>query len=235
MVGIVDARCGVGKRASAAPAYVLPRQGLALRNGYCYSVAAPSLRGAVIAAFTLLTGNVAFSERAERRTAGGARLRARAGLTLLELLIVTAILSILALAAVGPVRRARDRAMTATARAEMTQMLRGAEMYNAIHGRLPASYQALATVDYRMSDDLQVCRFDYAAASGSTPDRLTVELRHRGTSTGVRAVHSSLQSSVSEVELATCTDVRSSGGTNAGNTTGGNRGNNGRGNGRGRR
>ncbi|HUF49277.1 MAG TPA: type II secretion system protein [Longimicrobiales bacterium] len=151
--------------------------------------------------------------------------RARAGLTLLELMIVTAIISILAMAAVGPVQRARHRAMLASARVELTQLLRAAEMYNALHNALPQSFQDLAELDYTMSDDLELCHFERTGGVNGSTAQLRIDIKHRGTSTGLTATHASEQSTITELELPACADVRTGGAGGKGKGKGKGKGN----------
>jgi prepilin-type N-terminal cleavage/methylation domain-containing protein len=131
----------------------------------------------------------------------------RPGFTLLELLIVTAILSILAVLAVGPVMKARERAMVTAARVEINQAIRGLEYYTAVHATLPASLAELATTGFSHSRDIEFCRFEKVEGATRNEDYVIMEARHRAARRGAVSHHPAWDGRIDEIEIATCTPV----------------------------
>lgn len=140
--------------------------------------------------------------------AGGAApgvLRARVGFTLLELLLVTVILSLLAVIVAGPVGRARERAMHAAAKSELAQAIRAVEFYQGLNqGRLPATVADLAAVDYTPAPQVQVCRFVRTDAAVPAERYVTIDMRHRGSPRGVTTVYPSWQGRIDDKTITTC-------------------------------
>jgi prepilin-type N-terminal cleavage/methylation domain-containing protein len=135
----------------------------------------------------------------------GPRMRARPGFTLLELMLVTVILSLLALVAAGPIGRARDRAMNAAARADMARAIRAVEFYQAMnHGQMPATVAELASADYTPGAQIQVCRFQRTDAPSASGRSVTMDLRHRGSPRGVTTTHPTWSGRIEDKLLPTC-------------------------------
>lgn len=134
--------------------------------------------------------------------------RARPGLTLLELMLVTAILSILAMVAVPQIRKTRQRAMMTAARMDMREALRAIEMYRVLnHGALPQNLQQLESVEYHESDQNIVCRFEVVTGGGD-PDRVAIDIRHSRATRGMRSEYPTWEGRIDEVDLGTCSSVR---------------------------
>jgi prepilin-type N-terminal cleavage/methylation domain-containing protein len=132
-------------------------------------------------------------------------LRARGGFTLLELLLVTVILSLLAVIVAGPVGRARERAMHAAAKSDLAQAIRAVEFYRGLNqGRLPATVADLAAVDYTPAPQIQVCRFVRTDAAVPAERYVTIDMRHRGSPRGVTTVYPSWQGRIDDKTITTC-------------------------------
>lgn len=126
-------------------------------------------------------------------------------------MIVTAILSLLALIAVGPLMKARERTMIAAARMEVSNMVKAAEMYRAVNGRLPAELALLDGVGHVQSRNLIVCRFELTAGQQRELDQLRVDVRHAGTHRGVTTTHPSANGVTTELDLDECGEAPPSG------------------------
>lgn len=136
-------------------------------------------------------------------------LRARPGFTLVELMIVTAILSMLAMLAVPQIMKAREKAMVAAARTDLRRALQAIEMFRVLnHGAMPDSVQQLEAVDFHESSEHIVCRFEKVAAAGIIPEHVIVQIRHRGTTHGVTSEYPIWEARIEELDLGPCTSVR---------------------------
>lgn len=145
----------------------------------------------------------------ETRCPRGRLLRgARPGFTLVELMIVTAILSILAMIAVPQITKARQRAMMTAARMDMREALRAIEMYRILnHGALPQNLQQMESVEYHESDQNVVCRFEVVTGGGE-PERVAIDIRHSRANRGVRSEYPTWEGRIDEVDLGSCSSVR---------------------------
>ena len=104
----------------------------------------------------------------------------RPGFTLLELMIVTAILSILALLAVGKVQQSRERAMVTATKMDLKNAMKAATMYEIANGHLPASRADLESVGYTRSRDIIYCTFQLIPGATHAEDVLYMAAMHRG-------------------------------------------------------
>ena len=109
----------------------------------------------------------------------------RPGFTLLELMIVTAVLSILALLAVGQVQKSRERAMVSAAKMDLKNAMKAATMYEITTGRLPASRTDLESQGYTRSRDIVYCNFDLSPGATVAEDVLYMAAMHKGSKTRV--------------------------------------------------
>jgi prepilin-type N-terminal cleavage/methylation domain-containing protein len=141
-----------------------------------------------------------------RPIAPGSRrlLRARPGFTLLELVIVTVILSILALIVAGPVQRVRHRAMVTAARMDVRNAVGAAERHNIIEATLPATLAELAASGFHPSADIVFCRYEYVPGASPADAYLILEARHRGTSMGVTTHYPTWNGRIDQVDLGMC-------------------------------
>jgi prepilin-type N-terminal cleavage/methylation domain-containing protein len=133
------------------------------------------------------------------------RVRARGGFTLIELMLVTMILSVLAILAAGPVIKARQRAMTAAARVDLARAIRAVEVYQAVnHGQLPSAMGDLASVDYAPSPQIVVCFFRRHDAATAPERYVEIDMKHRGSDAGVATEHPTWGGLIAEVNLGDC-------------------------------
>lgn len=118
-----------------------------------------------------------------RGRAGG-----RPGLTLVELLVVTTIIGVMALVAVTASGRFRELAATQATKLELRDLASAIERYRFIEGTLPAGLEDLtATGYYEKSPEVDYCEFRlypedgyvYARAA-YTSSKTHVELRYPG-------------------------------------------------------
>lgn len=117
------------------------------------------------------------------------RLRSRAGLTLVELLIVTVILGALALLVAKPIAKARDEAMIAAAKAQVRNTTSAIERHLAVTGNLPRSLDDLAPYGYADSRNIELCGFIYVPAQGNNEPMVIVEALRDGASRVVHTRH----------------------------------------------
>lgn len=105
-------------------------------------------------------------------------MRNREGFTLLELMIITMIIGVLATVMMGTYSGMRERAMTTVTRAELRNLMTAAESYRAVTGMLPASLDELVDGGFhRHSQNINYCVFDRLPGP---PADLRVEAAHRG-------------------------------------------------------
>lgn len=124
-------------------------------------------------------------------------------------MIVTAILSILAMLAVPQLTKARQAAMLTSARADMREALRAVEMYRILnHGALPPGLQQLESVEYHESENSVVCRFEVVTGEGGQ-DHVAIDIRHSRSRRGVRSQYPLWEGRIDVIELGLCPSVRS--------------------------
>ena len=151
-------------------------------------------------------------------------MRGTDGFTLLELLVVTVVLGILALLAAIPLGKAREAAMVSAAKAELRQLVYAIELYQTERYVLPPTLAALRS--FSRSGDIRICTF--AVAEGAGGPTIELEAQHRGSKTRVSSVYPDEAVSFQERTVgAVCPDVgdggggAGSGGTGAGGAGGG--------------
>ena len=122
-------------------------------------------------------------------------------------MIVTAILSILAMLAVPQLTKARQAAMLTSARADMREALRAVEMYRILnHGALPPGLPALESVEYHASESSVVCRFEIVDDDGPQ-DYVAIEIRHSRSTRGVRSHYPVWEGRIDVIDLGLCASV----------------------------
>lgn len=108
-------------------------------------------------------------------------MRNREGFTLLELMLVTVIIGVLASLAVASYGGLRERAKLAAVRTELRNALTASELYRSVHGVLPESMDALLAAGFhRRSEYVDYCVF---SRDPGPPEDLHLEAAHRGSST----------------------------------------------------
>ena len=117
------------------------------------------------------------------------RRTSRPGFTLLELMIVTAILGILALLAVGQVQKSRERAIVAATKMDMKNAMKSATMFEITNGRWPVSRAEIEAVGYTRSREIIYCTFELVP--GATPEETFIRMAamHRASKTRVDMRH----------------------------------------------
>ncbi|MBI4513531.1 MAG: prepilin-type N-terminal cleavage/methylation domain-containing protein [Gemmatimonadetes bacterium] len=110
-----------------------------------------------------------------------ARVADRSGFTLIELMIVTLIIGILALVAAQGLGRARERSMVSTTKAELRNAMTAIEDYVTEKMQWPKSVADLEAGAYQKSPNVDYCEFRYVADR----DEPYVKLKamHRGSKT----------------------------------------------------
>lgn len=128
---------------------------------------------------------------------------------MLELMVVTLILAVLAILAAGPFMRTRERAMITATKAELRNALRHVEMYSALYNGLPPRLTDMNSIDYREGPQVIYCQWQHRIIRGKP--QLTISLRHKAMKKGIRTEHPLMSGRSDEVDLTTCTDVRAAG------------------------
>ena len=102
----------------------------------------------------------------------------RGGFTLLELMIVTVIIGVLASVAVASYSGLRERAKIAATRVEVRNLLNAAETYRSITGLLPETLDILVNGGYHASsENIDYCEF---TRNPGPPEDLRIEAAHKG-------------------------------------------------------
>lgn len=105
-------------------------------------------------------------------------MRNRGGFTLLELMIVTVIIGVLASVAVASYAGLRERSKIAATRAELRNLLNAAETYRSITGLLPETLDILVNGGYHASSgNIDYCEF---SRDPGPPEDLRIEAAHKG-------------------------------------------------------
>ena len=105
-------------------------------------------------------------------------MRNRDGFTLVELMVVTVIIGILASVAQATFSGLKERSMTAVARVEVRNVMTASEKYRAVTGMLPVSLNDLVLGGYhRVSSNIDYCEFLLVPGP---PQDLVIEAAHRG-------------------------------------------------------
>ena len=127
-------------------------------------------------------------------------MRNRKGFTLLELMVITVIVGILATIALGAFTSVRERGMTAAARTEIRNAINAAEIYYTVNGVYPASMADLVNAGiYSQSSSVDYCVFQLQA--GPPPD-LLLEVAHRGSNVHLSARYPSAGVNIQETTAA---------------------------------
>lgn len=131
-------------------------------------------------------------------------MRNREGFTLLELMMVTIIIGILATVVMAAYSGMRERAMTTVTRSELRNLMTAAESYRAVTGFLPETLTELVDGGFhRRSADIEYCVF---TREPGPPEDLRVEAAHRGSDIRLVAQYPSWGTATQEeIGTADCT------------------------------
>lgn len=132
-------------------------------------------------------------------------MRRRTGFTLLELMIVTTLIGILAMMAAIPVRATRERAMLIAVKQTLYQAEKAVVYYEALFNKLPTRITDLDKVDFRESGGVVICRFQYV---GGRNPYVRIDGRHRGMKKGVQVRYPTWGSKMQEQTMNSCNNVR---------------------------
>jgi prepilin-type N-terminal cleavage/methylation domain-containing protein len=131
----------------------------------------------------------------------------REGFTLIELMIVTVIIGVLAIIASQPLGRARDRAMVGAAKHEVRAVANAIGVYEAMRSTWPTDLDQLEDVKYRRNGDIVFCRFELVPASAISPAHVKLEASHRRSKTHVVLDYPAWGERMDEVESTSpCND-----------------------------
>lgn len=104
-------------------------------------------------------------------------------------MIVTVVLSILAMIVARPLGAARERAMVAAAQGQMRNTISAIEQYVVINGQLPRRLTDLESVGIGRGGSVEVCWFEYSTGAGGQEPYVLVEARHRASKSVVQTRH----------------------------------------------
>lgn len=128
-------------------------------------------------------------------------MRNREGFTLLELMLVTIIIGVLASLAMAGFSGVKERTKTAAVRSDVRNVLTAAEAYRSVHGLLPSSLDELVTAGlHRPSENVGYCVFQRAAGP---PEELRIEAAHTGSTLHLVANYPSAGVTLQEVVSTT--------------------------------
>lgn len=135
--------------------------------------------------------------------------RCREGFTLLELMIVTVILGILALIAASALTGVRERAMIAAATTDMRNAAHAVELYITINGAWPENPDKLEEVGFRNSPDVRFCSYDLSTGSNGSATSVRMQMAHRGAETLLVTTEHPVWGGRIDVEEGECAGVDS--------------------------
>jgi prepilin-type N-terminal cleavage/methylation domain-containing protein len=111
---------------------------------------------------------------------------ARQGVTLVELLITTVIIGILAMAVALPLNKARQSAMMATVQVELRGVMDAIEAYRSDQMVLPGSVDDLVAWGYGVANNIAYCRFEITPVGTGGDAHVLLEAQHIATRTRLR-------------------------------------------------
>ncbi|HKJ92698.1 MAG TPA: prepilin-type N-terminal cleavage/methylation domain-containing protein [Longimicrobiales bacterium] len=110
----------------------------------------------------------------------------RTGFTLVELMLVTVIIGILATVAVAEYSSVRDKSMLAVVHTELRQTMTDIERYQAVTGTLPATLDDLVNGGYHVkSKNVNYCTFE--VQTGGPEPYVEMEAAHKSSTTHLEA------------------------------------------------
>lgn len=102
----------------------------------------------------------------------------REGYTLIELMVVTVIIGVLATMSIASFSGLREKSMIEATRVEIRTVITSAERYRAVHGLLPTSLEELVDAGFHQrSRNIDYCNF---TRDDGPPVDLVIEAAHKG-------------------------------------------------------
>lgn len=130
-------------------------------------------------------------------------MRNREGFTLIELMVVTIVIGVLATMSIASFSGLREKSMIEATRVEIRTVITSAERYRAVHGLLPVSLDQLVDAGFHQkSRNIDYCTFTQDAGP---PLDLVIEAAHRGSPIHLRARYPSAGVTMQRInEAADC-------------------------------
>jgi prepilin-type N-terminal cleavage/methylation domain-containing protein len=130
-------------------------------------------------------------------------MKRRRGFTLLEMMIVTVILGILAMVASIPIRQVRERAFISSIKQEVKNAVRAAAMYHAVNEEFPEEIGDLSDY-YVPGGGAQFCVWTVTDGASPALDVIQIEAVHRGAETGVTTSYPTNNGVLTEKKMPNC-------------------------------
>jgi prepilin-type N-terminal cleavage/methylation domain-containing protein len=128
-------------------------------------------------------------------------MRNRPGFTLIELMIITVLIGLLATIAVTKLNGFRDKAKLAATRSELRNVITAAEVYRTVHGYFPATLDDLVDGGFhREPTNVAYCTF---SVQPGPPEDLHLEAAYEGSTRHLVAQYPSWGVNVQETTAAT--------------------------------
>jgi hypothetical protein len=132
----------------------------------------------------------------------------RRGVGLPVVLIVTLLMSALALWGATALRGARDKRMVEAAERDITRMMDAVDEYQALYSTLPRRLSDLNKVGYREGGGMVVCMFTYNEGERAGADYLDLAIRHRSAENGAWTEYPSGQRMIKWMPIPECSNAR---------------------------
>ena len=130
------------------------------------------------------------------------------GVGLPVVLIVTLVISALALWGATQLRGVRDKRMVEAAHRDISRMMDAVDEYQALYSTLPRRLNDLNKVGYREGGGMVVCMFTYNVGVRTGDDYLDLAIRHRSAENGVWTEYPSSQRMIKSMRIPECSSVR---------------------------
>lgn len=128
------------------------------------------------------------------------RIRAARGFSLAAVVLITTFLALLTILVALSVRREREQRMVATARTELSSLIRGIESFRATEYRLPDSLEELRAAGWSGSPAVTICAFLRRPDPRQFDDHIVIVLHHRASQRGLAARYPPAGGEPSEVD-----------------------------------
>jgi hypothetical protein len=132
----------------------------------------------------------------------------RRGVGLPVVLIITLVMSALALWGVTELRATREKRMVEAARRDITRMMDAVDEYQALYSTLPRRLGDLNKVGYREGGGMVVCLFAYNGGEKAGSDYLDMAIRHRSADSGAWTEYPAGQRMIKWMRIPDCKSAR---------------------------